>query len=92
MQMAYKARRAAVSDRNIHVYGKDTEVQKVAAIAAWLNAEATRLRLGEDVRKLDGYSAEYLAVKKRTSEGLKLRDQEEDVRLAEVAKSLLVPA
>jgi hypothetical protein len=87
MQRAYAARRGAVSDRNIHVYGKVEEPKLVREIASWLNSEAKRLGVQGQVEQLSGYSDEYMAVKARTVEGLGVRDAADDVRLAKAKQA-----
>lgn len=81
-QMAemYVKRRALVSNRNLHVYGKVEEPRIVREITDWLNKDAQKLGR-KDLPEIKAYSETYMAVKVRTVEGLGLRDKIEDIRL-----------
>ncbi|KAK4689322.1 hypothetical protein P7C73_g802, partial [Tremellales sp. Uapishka_1] len=81
MQLEYARRRASCSDRNLHVYGKVQEPRVVREISAWLNDEALRLGKETQLRHIEPYSEEYLRVKSKTVEGLRMRDEQDSGRL-----------
>ena len=91
MAKLHLKRRALVSDRNLHVYGKVEEPRIVREISAWLNEDAQRLGR-KDLPEIKPYSDDYMAVKVKTVAGLRMRDEVEDVRLARDREAFVVTA
>lgn len=91
MAKIHLKRRALVSDRNLHVYGKVEEPRIVQEISTWLNEDAQKLGR-VDLPEIEPYSEEYMAAKVRTVAGLRMRDEVEDVRLARDREAFLTSA